>query len=190
MPDQRTLPKSCTEPVFVGFAGRTGSGKTLAATYLSSKYSFQYKRYSEVLRKWASPVDANRAELQRIGWKIMTGSEQTELNALLIAELDRSRSAAIDGLRHSIDLQSLRAAFGVSFEMIFLDARQENRFERLRTRFSTFDGFRAADSHPVEGYIDDLRTQASTRIPNDDSPEHLYQQLDSWVLTRRLGDRR
>jgi len=189
MEGQRASPRPCTEPIFVGFAGRIGAGKTSAATYLTHKYGFQYKRYSQVLEGWASTETPDRDRLQQFGWDVMTGGLQAELNARLIGGIDSSRSAAIDGLRHLIDFQCLSSAFGRSFEMIFLEARQEHRFERLKARFSTPAAFDAADSHSVEAQIDDLRSRASLAIRNEDSPGRLYQQLDAWLATRRLGDR-
>jgi dephospho-CoA kinase len=186
---QHPSPHVPTEPVFVGFAGRMGAGKTSAAKYLSCEYGFQYTRYSQVLQEWLSSGVSDRDRLQQVGWEVMAGGLQGELNARVIAGLDRSRSAAIDGLRHWVDLQSLSSTFGASFEMIFLVARHDHRFERLQARFSTLADFHAADSHPVEAHIDDLRPRASIVIPNDDSPEHLYQQLGAWMVTRSSGDR-
>lgn len=189
MAGQGTFPQLCTEPIFIGLAGRIGAGKTSAATYLTNKYGLQYRRYSQVLEEWVSTSTADRDRLQQLGWDVMAGGLQAELNARLIAGIDGAKSAAIDGLRHLIDFQSLSSTFGESFEMIFLEARQENRFERLQARFSTLAAFNAADSHPVEAYIDDLRSRASIAMLNDDSPEHLYQQLDAWMARRRSGDR-
>ena len=73
-----------------------GSGKTSAAKYLGSQYGFQYTRYSQVLQDWLSAGDADRARLQILGWDVMAGGLQAELNTRLIAGIDRSRSAAID----------------------------------------------------------------------------------------------
>src|SRR6266404_118743 len=121
------------EPIVVGFAGHIGAGKTSAAQYLRSKYGFQYTRYSKVLQDWLSPDGPERDRLQKLGWDIMAGGLQTQLNSRLIAGLDRSRSAAIDGLRHPIDFDDLTSVFGASFHMVFIEARQEFRFERLRS---------------------------------------------------------
>jgi dephospho-CoA kinase len=172
---------SQTEGVFVGFAGRIGAGKTCASKYLSSTYGFQYTRYSRILRDWLAPGIAGRERLQTFGWEIMAGGRQAELNARLIAGLDPLQSAVVDGLRHPIDFESLLEAFGSSFHMIFLEARREVRFERLRSRLSTFELFQAAESQPVEAHTDSLKAQASAIISNQESLEALYQQLDIWV---------
>ena len=188
MASQRPSRHSQTEPIFVGFAGRLGAGKTSAARYLSSKYGFQYTRYSQILQEWLSPGVSDRNRLQKLGWDIMAGGRQVELNSRLMAGLDRSQSAAIDGLRHPIDFDSLSSNFGASFRMIFLEARQEGRFERLRSRFPTLAAFQAAESQPVEAHIDSLRPLAGETISNDESLESLYQQLDAWIAARGMGD--
>ena len=172
---------SQTEGVFVGLAGRIGAGKTCTAKYLNSKYGFQYARYSRVLRAWLAPESADRERLQTFGWEIMSGGRQAELNACLIAELNPSHSAVIDGLRHPIDFDSLSKSFGSSFRMIFLEAGREARFERLRTRFSSIESFQVAEAQPIEAHIDSLRSRANTIISNEQSLEVLYEQIDAWV---------
>lgn len=187
MPTLRQFRPLHDGPIFVGFAGRTGSGKTSAATYLRSKFQFQYTRYSEVLQLWRACGGADRGQLQQVGWDIMSGGLQAELNSRLIASLDLSRSAAIDGLRHPADLDALSSTFGCSFGLIFVEAGPEFRFERCRERFANFDAFRVVDSHPVEGHIDSLRALAALTICNDSSQEDLYQQLDKLITSSVRG---
>ena len=120
----------------------------------------------------------------------MAGGLQGELNKRLIAGIDSSRSAAIDGLRHPIDFESLSSAFGASFRMVFLEAPLKQRFERLQPHFSTLAEFQAADSHPVEAHIDALKPMASMTISNDNSLEALYARLDRWKAANELGDQK
>jgi dephospho-CoA kinase len=176
------------ERAFVGITGRIGSGKTSAAKYLSSHYGFQYTRYSQVLKDWVSSGEGDRDQLRKVGWDVMAGGLQTELNLRLIAGLDHSRSAAIDGLRHPIDFESLSSAFDPSFRMIFLEARPQYRYERLRSRFPDLAAFQEADAHPVESYIDNLKSRASMMISNEHSLESLYRRLDAWISSCSKSD--
>jgi hypothetical protein len=178
MLSQDSSRRSQTDAILVGFAGRIGAGKTAAAQYLTTKHGFQYTRYSQVLENWLASELPARERLQQFGWDVMSGGHQTELNARLITGLDRSRNAAIDGLRHPTDFQSLSHAFGVSFRLIFLEAAAEARFER-KPGFSTYDVFLAADSQPVEAHIDSLKVLATTTIPNEGSLAGLHRRLDS-----------
>ena len=189
MPSPSPFLRSQTEALFVGFAGRIGAGKTSAANYLSSRYGFQYARYSQVLRDWLASEVPEREGLQELGWEVMAGGRQVELNARLIAGLSRSQSAVIDGLRHHIDFHSLSYAFGASFRLVFLEAAAEARFERKRSRFPTYEAFLAADLHPVEAHIDSLKPLAAATIPTEESLESLYRRLDGWVATHGMGDR-
>lgn len=190
MPSQPPSPRSRTEPLFVGFAGRRGAGKTSAARYLGSKYGFQYVRYSQVLQGWLSADGCDRDRLQKLGWDVMAGGRQGELNRRLIAGIDSSRSAAIDGLRHPIDFESLSSAFGASFRLVFLEAPLERRFKRLQPHATTFAEFQAVDSHPVEAHIDALKPLASLTIATDDSPDTIYEQLDTWIAANEPGDQK
>ncbi len=181
--------RSPTEPIFVGFAGRTGAGKTTAAGYVSRKIDCQRIRYSEVLREWRLPGVSRRESLQMLGWEVMAGGLQAELNARLLDALDRSQSTTIDGLRHPIDFESLTSAFGESFCMLFVEAPVRVRFERLRSRFPTFARFQEADSHPVESYIDSLQPLATATVSNDGALEDFHRRLDDALVAWRKGER-
>lgn len=189
MPRQGLPSHSPTEPLFVGFAGRIGAGKTAAAEYLSSRHGFQYTRYSQVLRDWRASDATTLHGLREIGWEVMSGSHQAELNARLIAGLDRSRSAAIDGLRHPVDFRSLADAFGPAFHLIYLEAGAEPRFRRHGSKYPTREAFVAADSHRVEAKIDSLRPFATATIQNEGSLEALQGALDDWLTATVTGDR-
>jgi dephospho-CoA kinase len=175
------FPRPQTDAIFVGFAGHIGAGKTSAATYLNAKYGFQYTRYSQVLWDWVGSAAEGPVGLQELGWEIMAGGRQGELNARLIAGLQRMQSAAIDGLRHAVDFDSLSRAFGASFRLVFLDAAPQIRFQRRRERFTTFQAFLEADSRPVEGQIDNLKRLATAAIPNEESIEKLFDRIDGWL---------
>lgn len=188
MPSPRPPQHLLVEPIFIGFAGRIGAGKTSAAQYVRSKYGFQYTRYSAILQDWFPADGSNNGRLQKLGWDIMAGGHQVELNSRLLAKIDHSRSAVIDGLRHQVDFDSLSSTFGSSFRLVFLQARQETRFRRLRSRFSDYISFQEADSHPVEAHIDSLKAFAGMIISNDESLEGLYRSLEALIISE-TGER-
>lgn len=187
MSSHKPSPPSVTKPLFVGFAGHTGSGKTSAAKYLRSTYGFQYARYSAVLREWLAPREPSRHQLREFGWEVMSGGRQRQLNAALIAGLERSRSATIDGLRDPVDLESLREAFGPSFHLLFVQAGRETRFRRLQSRFSTEQEFASAMEHPVEASIEQLRPLADTTLVNESTLHDLHNALDAWLTAHVQG---
>lgn len=188
MSSQNPLRRSDGNQVYVGFTGRMGTGKTSAASYLASKYGFQYIRYSQILQDWLRAAGCDKAGLQLLGWEIMGGGRQVELNARLLARLDRSRSGAIDGLRHPIDFESLSTALGCSFHLIFLEAQFLTRFQRLQSRFTDLRKFETADSHPVESHIEALKVFSRTTISNDGSLDNLHRKLDTSIKQAMLGE--
>jgi hypothetical protein len=132
----------------IGVAGRIGSGKTEVAHLLETSFGFQYLRYSLLLAEWFAEDATAKAKLQQLGWDVMSGDGQHELNRRLISKIDRNRECAVDGLRHPLDFQSLSAEFGTRFALLFVDTpiriynktaelkRQWLRLRRNRERFN------------------------------------------------------
>src|SRR6266849_8986739 len=90
----------------IGVTGRIGAGKTSVAKYLNSRHGFQYLRYSQVLSEWMASDPESKAHLQEVGWKVMAGGMQAELNRRLIEEIKPGSDVAVDGLRHPLDRQT------------------------------------------------------------------------------------
>ena len=171
--------------VIVGFTGRIGSGKSEAAHYLEREYGFQYLRYSLVLAEWQNTDPAAKKRLQEVGWEVMV-DHQRELNRRLVAKLDTTRSAAVDGLRHPIDAECL-SSLDRPFFVLYIDTPPENRFERLRARYQSWEEFIAADSHPVESRIDELKSRAIAVINGATSFETFYQGIDAVMKKLSFG---
>ena len=94
----------------IGISGRIGAGKTSAGKYLSSRYGFQYLRYSQVLSEWLARDPERGDNLQEIGWKVMADGMQSVLNRRLIAQVELDAGVAVDGLRHPVDCESLKSS--------------------------------------------------------------------------------
>src|ERR1700685_3009342 len=144
----------------IGITGRIGAGKTSVGKYLESQHGFSYVRYSQVLSDWRAKDPESKAHLQVVGWEVMAGGMQTELNSRLISEVPAESNCAVDGLRHSLDFESLTRAFGPCFFLVYVNCSPELRWRRLEHRYTTLEDFRRADSHPVEQQIDSLRDKA------------------------------
>jgi dephospho-CoA kinase len=168
------------ERLVIGITGRIGSGKTTIGRYLESRHGFQYLRYSAVLEDWLAKDPESKAHLQKIGWEVMAGGMQAELNRRLIAQILPLRDVAVDGLRHRLDYDTLNNSFPGSFRLFYIDSPPPLRFDRLKQKgkYTDFASFNAADSHPVEQHIDSLRTNAALVILNESSLQVLYTNID------------
>ena len=180
----------CEHPhnqLVVGIAGRIGAGKTSAGEYLAEHHGFRYIRYSQVLSEWFA--NDSRALLQEIGWEVMSGGMQRELNQRLIAKIVAGADTVVDGLRHRIDVESLKKEFGSAFHLVFIDAPLEVRWDRRKNseRYNSFENFKAADAHPVEQQIDSLRPDAEAVIRNVGTLDAFYASLDSAIHTFMKG---
>jgi dephospho-CoA kinase len=174
----------------IGVTGHIGAGKTSAANYLRSAHEFFYVRYSRVLSDWLAKDPESKAHLQAVGWKVMEGGMQSELNDRLITQIPVQVNCAVDGLRHPIDYESLTEAFSAQFQLLYIESRQETRWQRVRTRYDALENFRSADSHPVEQQIGALRVSAFAVLENDGTLEDLYSKVDAALERIRTGGQR
>lgn len=170
----------------IGITGRIGAGKTSVGKYLAERHGFSYVRYSQVLSDWMAKDPESKAHLQVVGWEVMAGGMQEELNKRLIAQIEPQHDCAVDGLRHRIDYDSLSTTFSSELHLMYVASSETLRWQRLRGRYPTLQLFQAADSHPVEQQIESLRSLASVVIENDGSLADLYGKVDT-VLSKVRG---
>jgi dephospho-CoA kinase len=175
--------RSRSERLIFGITGRIGSGKTSVGKYLNSAHAFQYLRYSQVLSDWLAQDPERKSHLQEIGWEVMAGGMQSELNSRLIAQITDEADVAVDGLRHPVDFKSLNKSFLRSFHLLYIDSPLEERWRRLKSRDRQRDlrSFEIIDSHPVEQQIESLRGYADSVIQNDGSLQDLYDLVDEII---------
>lgn len=178
------------ERLVIGITGRIGAGKTSAGEYLRDVHGFQYLRYSQVLAGWQAEGARAQASLQDIGWEVMSTGKQAELNRRLISQIVPDGDVAVDGLRHPVDLESLRSALGPSFHLLYLDCPQEIRWDRkkVKEKYRSLNAFTCADSHPVEQHIESLQSSAALVIRNEGSLQDLYSAVDRAIGKFRNGD--
>lgn len=170
----------------IGIAGRIGAGKTTAAKYLARAHGFRYLRYSQILAERLRGPKTKDA-LQELGWRVMSGGRQENLNAELVRRIGEHTDYVVDGLRHPIDHRSLRGKFGTNFLLLYIEAPARLRFIRVRRRRHLKDAeeFNKVDRHPVEARIPTLRAKAHTVIENTSTIRELHRRLDRTIITAR-----
>jgi dephospho-CoA kinase len=186
MPNQNSQQRQ-GDRLVIGITGRIGAGKTSVGKYLESQHRFSYVRYSQVLSDWRAKDPESKTHLQAVGWEVMAGGMQAELNFRLISEIPPESNCAVDGLRHSLDFESLNSAFSPHFFLIYVNSSLELRWQRLQRRYPTLDDFRSADSHPVEQQIDSLRDRAFASISNNSSMKDLYSEVNDVLVRIQTG---
>ncbi|MBZ5573216.1 MAG: AAA family ATPase [Acidobacteriia bacterium] len=190
MPEQSS--KRQPSRLVVGIAGRIGAGKTSVGKYLESRYGFFYIRYSQVLSDWKARDPESRAHLQEVGWEVMEGGEQVELNRRLVARIEAQSRCAVDGLRHPLDEETLSQAFSPDFYLLYIHSPEEIRWRRLHEhrpdRYPDLETFRAVDTYPVEQHIDLFRGHADAILENNASLQALYANVDAVLEKLQQGD--
>jgi len=177
---------SAPKRLVIGITGRIGSGKTTAADYLA-EHGFGHIRYSHVLADWFKEDPEQKSELQVVGWDVMSGGQQQELNRRVIAKIDTDRDWVVEGLRHPVDYRSMKNAFSSQFHLVYIDTPQDARWSRLHkiARFRSFEEFLTAEKHPVEQNITELKPFAELWITGGDPLQQLYEPLDNFVASIR-----
>jgi dephospho-CoA kinase len=175
----------------IGITGQFGSGKTTAAEYLAAGHGFSHIRYSQVLADWFKEDPERKSELQVVGWDVMSGGSQAELNGRLLSKITPEANWVVEGLRHPLDYDSLKNAFASRFHLVYIDCSPEQRWLRLqkRGRFRTFEEFCVADQHPVEQLIPQLRQFADTCIVSSEPLQNLYEPLGQFVNALQKRDK-
>lgn len=173
--------------LIIGVTGRIGAGKTSVGKHLQNAHGFQYVRYSQVLKEWRAEGSDSRAHLQTVGWEVMAGGMQQELNDRLIARIESHSDCAVDGLRDPLDFENLSRSFPSHFRLLCVESPEEARWQRLQHRYPELEDFRRADSHPVEQQIESLCGRAFAVLKNDSSLEELYDEADAVLNKIRPG---
>ncbi len=175
----------------IGVTGRIGAGKTSVARYLNSRHGFQYLRYSQVISEWMASDPESKDQLQELGWKVMAGGLQGELNRRLISQIKPVVHVAVDGLRHPLDFESLSNSFSSSFHLLYIECPQAARWGHLmgRSKYASLEALQTADSHLVEQQIESLRKSAAFVIPNEGALQALYAVVDKTLDSLRKEGR-
>jgi len=124
-----------------------------------------------------------RSALRDWGWDVMSGGQQKALNETLVSKMKPGISYVIDGLRHPMDLETLSTHTDQPFYLLYIEASPTIRWQRVKGRdgFRTWEEFKSADCHPIEGNLRLLKERAYKILPNEGALEALHLTLDETV---------
>jgi len=182
--------------MIIGVAGRNGAGKGELVRFLEAR-SFSALSLSDVIRQElrARGVPETRERMIDVGQELRRRSGPGALAQQLVRQLQPDRNYAIDSIRHPVEVEILRQhgqASGQAFHLVWVDAKLETRFERMRERGRSGDPQSIADLETLEGrergsadpnaqQLDAVEAVADFRIVNDASLEAFQAQIQDWV---------
>lgn len=131
-----SVAKESKKPLVIGLTGEIGAGKTTLAEYLKFKHGFKALRYSKIIQDLYH-CDGERDTLQQLGQEIASNpNKQKGLSLEIIRQINENGDLnyVIDGLRHPLDYETLRDAFGERFIMLYIDSSFTNAYKRYNKR--------------------------------------------------------
>jgi dephospho-CoA kinase len=178
--------------LILGFVGPLASGKDASKKYLEEKYGASSHRFSTMLRDILNRiyVPINRENLQNISFDLRKRFGSDAMAKVIAEDVknDTNEIVIVDGVRRMADIISLKDVAG--FYLISIDAKEEIRYERMKTRNEnvgdakkTFAEFLEDGKKEAELEIPLVMSNARFIINNDGSFENLYKQIDDIIIS-------
>jgi dCMP deaminase len=186
--------------MIIGVAGRNGAGKGEFVKFLEAR-SFIVLSLSDAIRDElaARGETETRERMIDVGQEMRRRAGPGALAQSLLKQLRPDRNYAIDSIRHPVEVEVLRHS-GQDFRLVWVDAKLETRFERMRARGRSGDPTTVAELEALENrergsedpnaqQLDAVEDQADFRIANDASLDQLHLQIQSWVRDNQAFSR-
>lgn len=182
--------------MILGVSGLYASGKGEVVRFLEAR-SFYGLSLSDVIRDElrARGVDESRERMIETGNALREAEGPGALAARLVPRLLSDRNYVIDSIRHPAEVDVLRS-LGRPFHLIWVDATEATRLERIRTRArpgdpTTLDDLRdlegreLASRNPAAQQLLAIRELADEVVHNDGDLERLHLELQD-LLRKRI----
>ena len=120
--------------MIIGVSGRNGAGKGAVVEFLGER-SFYVFSLSDVVRDELKRqgVEETRERMIEAGRGLRERGGPGALAEGLISQLLPDRNYVIDSIRHPAEVETLRR-FSPEFRLVWVDASETRRFERIRQR--------------------------------------------------------
>ncbi len=182
--------------MILGISGPYGAGKSAVVEYLRGR-SFYAGSLSDVLREELEERGEaeTRERMIALGNELRAQEGPGALAERLAASLLPDRNYVIDSIRHPAEVEVLRRATP-HFQLIWVDADEATRLERLRARarggdptsaeeLRRLEGRELASDDPAAQQLLAVRDLADERLANDGTLEQLYEAVQA-VLKNSL----
>ena len=178
--------------MIIGVAGRNGAGKGEFVRFLAAR-SFTVLSLSDVIRKELADrgLSETRERMIEVGQEMRRQSGPGALAQRLVSQLQPDRNYAIDSVRHPVEVEILRGS-GQSFHLVWIDAKLETRFERIRARrrsgdpetlgeLELLEARERGSDDPNAQQLDAVRALADYTLTNDGTLEAFQAEIETWV---------
>lgn len=176
------------EKIIIGLAGRLASGKGRVSKELIEKHGAFRVRSSDPLRATLDMfgVPQSRDNLSALSTFLRTTFGEGTINYYMEKVIAESHEpiALFDGMRIKAQLDHFRKF--PNFRLVFIDARQETRYQRYITRNEnpgdaemSYADFLKRDNLEPEQQIESLRQFADFVIDNNGTQEQLDAQIET-----------
>jgi dCMP deaminase len=182
--------------MILGVSGLYASGKGEVVTYLEERSFYSYS-LSDVIRQElaAKDLEETRERMIEAGNALREGEGAGALATRLLPKLRPDRNYVIDSIRHPAEVQVLRSS-GRSFRLIWVEAQESLRLERIKQRgrsgdpgtlrdLRALEGRELASEDPSAQQLLAVRELADEVVHNDGAIESLHTALQG-LLKKRL----
>ncbi len=182
--------------MILGVSGPYAAGKGEVIAYLEER-SFYGLSLSDVIRQELEALDLSetRERMIETGTRLRSEGGPAALATRLIEQLLPDRNYVIDSIRHPAEVEALRA-HDPAFRLLWVDADEAVRLERLKSRGRPGDPETLADMRRLEGreqggddpagqQLAAVRALAHFELENTGSLAHLHAEVQR-ILERSL----
>jgi len=182
--------------MILGVAGPYAAGKGCVLSFLGER-SFTTHSLSDVIRHELESrgLPETRERMIETGSELRAHHGDAVLAERLVREFLPDRNYVVDSIRHPAEVDALREAHS-HFRLIWVDADETDRLERLRQRARPGDPTSLEDLRRLEGrelanpdpggqQLLAVRERADFRLANDGSLEELHEAIQA-ILKKSL----
>jgi len=186
--------------MILGVAGPYAAGKGEVVAFLAAR-SFTVHSLSDVIRDELARqgLDETRERMIATGNALRAAEGPGALAKRLLTKLPSDRNAVVDSIRHPAEVEALRAATS-RFRLVWVDANEAVRFERLRSRgrggdptsleeLRRLEGLERGSDDPTAQQLEAVRALADDVLVNDGSVAALHEQLQRLLRSNLAFER-
>ncbi|MFH1977973.1 MAG: AAA family ATPase [Candidatus Aenigmatarchaeota archaeon] len=180
----------------IGVVGLIGSGKDVFASHLTKKYGYRTINMGDIVREFVLSLgrQITRENLHQTQkeYRDKYGADFFGKEVEKKIKANEWTHVIIDGIRRVEDIEPIKKDYEKDFMLIFIEADDKIRFERLRKRKrdgdpKTFREFAEQERNEyVHFHWDDLFRMAEYKLDNNRTVDEFHRVIDKFVVDYEL----